>query len=141
MKTNQIYLVKDSFNLVVKIPAETIGELFYNRLFEIAPEIRPMFGHTDMSEQSRKLITMLTYIVKRLDDFDAIKGEIAKLAQRHVRYGVVEPRLYEPVGEALIWTLEQSLGTNWTNEVRTAWTVCYIMLSNAMIEACELIEV
>jgi len=137
MKTNHIYLLQDSFNLVVKIPTETIGELFYNRLFEIVPEIRPMFGHTDMSEQSRKLITMLTYIVKRLDDFANVTNEITKLAQRHIRYGVVEPKLYEPVGEALLWTLEQTLGTNWNNEVKTAWTACFILLSTAMIEACE----
>jgi hemoglobin-like flavoprotein len=93
-----------------------------------------------MSEQSRKLIAMLTYIVKSLDIIASIIDEVFKLAHRHVRYGVVEPKLYEPVGEALLWTLEHGLGTNWNKELKTAWTVCYIMLSNAMIEACEQVE-
>ena len=141
MKTNQINLVKESFSLVAKIPAETVGELFYNHLFEIAPEIRPIFGQNDMSEQSRKLIAMLAYMVKRLENLENIKGEIAKLAQRHARSVVFEASLYEPVGNALLWTLEQALGSNWNKEVKTAWKVCYIMLSNAMIEACEAIEV
>lgn len=127
--------------MVAKIPTETVGELFYNRLFEIAPEIRPLFGYTDMPEQSRKLMSMLLFIVKRLDNFESIVDEVTKLAHRHVRYGVIEPSLYEPVGEALLWTLEQGLGSNWNKEVKTAWTVCYIMLSKAMIEACEGVEV
>lgn len=140
MKTYQINIVKETFCLVAKIPDEIVGEMFYSRLFDIAPEIRSMFGQTDMSEQSRKLITMFAYIVKRLDNLEGITDEIVKLAQRHIRYGVIEPRLYEPVGEALLWILQQTLGTNWNNDVKTAWTVCYITLSNAMIEACELVE-
>jgi hypothetical protein len=37
MKTHQIILVNETFDLVAKIPVETFGELFYSRLFEIAP--------------------------------------------------------------------------------------------------------
>jgi hemoglobin-like flavoprotein len=61
------------------------------------------------------------------------------LAQRHVKYGV-EPKHYEPVGAALLWTLEKGLGTNWNEEVKEAWTLCYVTLSGAMIAACEEIE-
>ena len=139
MNTNQINLVKDSFALVAKIPAETVGELFYNRLFEIAPEVNPMFARTSMPEQSRKLISMLSYVIGKLDNLGSIIDEVAKLAQRHVKYGV-EPKHYEPVGAALLWTLEKGLGTNWNEEVKEAWTVCYVTLSGAMIEACQEIE-
>lgn len=136
MNTNQIKLIKDNFALVAKIPTETVGELFYNRLFEIAPEVRPMFSKTSMPEQSRKLISMLSYIIGKLDNLGSIIDEVAKLAQRHVKYGV-EPKHYEPVGAALLWTLEKGLGTTWNEEAKEAWTLCYITLSGAMIAACK----
>lgn len=135
MNVIQINLVKETFSLVAKIPSETVGELFYNRLFEIAPEVRPMFGRTDFPEQSRKLIGMLAYIINRLDNLESIVDEVTKLAQRHVKYGV-SPTDYQPVGEALLWTLEKGLSSNWNEDVKEAWTLCYLTLSNAMIEAC-----
>jgi hemoglobin-like flavoprotein len=141
MKMNQINLVKETFCLVNKIPNETIGELFYNRLFEIAPNIRPIFGFADATEQSRKLVATSSYIIKRLDNIDSITNEITRIVQHQVRFGVLEPRLYEPVGDAILWTLEQALGSNWNREVKTAWAICYIMLTNSLIEACEEVEV
>ncbi len=139
MNNNQISLVKNSFALVAKIPAETVGELFYNHLFEIAPEVRPMFRN-DMPEQSRKLISMLSFVISKLDNLESIIEEVGKLAKRHIKYGV-DAKHYQPVGAALLWTLEQGLGSNWNEEVKTSWTLCYVTLSNAMIEACEEVEV
>lgn len=136
MNTNQIALVKETFGLVATIPAETVGDLFYKRLFEIAPEIRPMFERTSLPEQSRKLISMLAYVVGKLDNLSSIIDEVEKLARRHVKYGV-EPKHYQPVGAALLWTLEKGLGDHWNEEVKEAWTRCYSTLSNAMIHACE----
>jgi hemoglobin-like flavoprotein len=136
MNIHQIKIVKESFALVGKIPVETVGELFYNRLFEIAPEVKPMFGNANMADQSRKLISMLAYIINKLDTLDAIIEEVAKLAKRHIKYGV-EPKHYQPVGAALLWTLEKGLGTNWNTELAEAWTLCYGTLSGAMITACE----
>lgn len=140
MNNNQIALVKKTFGSVASIPAETVGGLFYNRLFDISPEIRPMFNRTSMPEQSRKLLSMLAYVVSKLDNLNSIIDEVAKLAQRHVKYGV-EPKHYQPIGAALLWTLEKGLGENWNEEVEEAWTCCYSILSNAMIQACEEVSV
>lgn len=140
MNDRQIKIIKESFELVSKIPAETVGNLFYNRLFEIAPEVKPMFGNTEMAEQSRNLIAMLGYIINKLDNLDSIIDEVAKLAKRHVKYGV-EPKHYQPVGLALHFTLEKGLGTIWNAELASAWSLCYSTLSGAMIAACEEIDV
>jgi hemoglobin-like flavoprotein len=140
MKTNQISLVKESFGLVAKIPAEAVGSLFYNRLFEIAPEVRPMFRNADIPEQSRKLFSMLSYIISKLDNLETILGDVAKLSQRHLKYGVQDYH-YEKVGEALLWTLEQGLGKNWTAETQDAWIACYTILSGAMKETSQEVSV
>ena len=57
MTPQQVDLVQSSFAKVAPI-AETAAGLFYNRLFEIAPQTKSLF-HVDMAEQGRKLMTTL----------------------------------------------------------------------------------
>jgi len=58
------------------------------------------------------------------------------LAIRHAGYGV-KPSHFKPVGEALLWTLQQGLGKDWTEEIKEAWQTCYKMLSQTMITAMD----
>ncbi|MEO8771085.1 MAG: globin domain-containing protein [Ferruginibacter sp.] len=132
MTTNTIDLVKNSWALIAKIDMETVGGLFYNKLFEIAPEVKPMFSRSAMPEQSKKLLGMLSYVISKLDRLDEILDEVKKLAQRHNAYGVKGAH-YTAVGTALLWTLEQGLDTYWNNEMKVAWTEVYTVLSGAMI--------
>jgi nitric oxide dioxygenase len=135
MTPSQIELVQSSFAKVAPI-ADTAAELFYGRLFEIAPEVRPLFK-SDMTEQGRKLMTTLGVVTNGLKNLDAILPAARSLAVKHVSYGV-RAEHYQPVGEALIWTLEQGLGPDFTPEVRDAWLSAYTTLSGAMIaEAYE----
>jgi len=90
-------------------------------------------------EQSKKLLAMINYVISKLDKLGDILDEVAKLAKRHVSYGV-KPDHYTIVGEALLWTLEKGLGDNWNSEVKEAWSNCYQVLSSAMINASELTE-
>jgi hemoglobin-like flavoprotein len=133
MTQKQIELVKSSWSLVTTIDPVVVGDLFYNRLFEIAPQVKHMFRNP-MPEQSKKLIAMIGYVIAKLDKLEDIIGEVGKLAQRHNAYGV-KPEHYTVVGSALIWTLEKGLGEYWNEEVKDAWIKCYTILSNAMIAA------
>ena len=136
MTTKQIELVQRSWQMVVALDAQTVGSLFYNRLFEIAPEVKPMFGRSSMEEQSRKLLSMLSYVIGKLHKLGDIIGEVKKLAQRHVHYGVHDEH-YTDVGRALLWTLEAGLGDNWNNDLKNAWTDCYTTLAEAMMSASK----
>ena len=130
MTPNQIDLVQSSFAKVTPI-ADEAARLFYERLFEIAPEVRPLFSR-DMTEQRRKLMTTLGLVTKGLKKLDAILPAARSLAAKHVSYGV-RAEHYQPVGDALLWTLEQGLGSDFTSEVRDAWLAAYTTLSGAMI--------
>jgi hemoglobin-like flavoprotein len=136
MTTKSIGLVKNSWALVAAMDMETVGSLFYNRLFEIAPDVKPMFSKTAMPEQSKKLLTMLSYVIAKLDKLDDIIDEVAKLAQRHKGYGV-KAEHYTAVGTSLLWTLEQGLGTQWNEELKAAWIEVYTVLSEAMINSTK----
>jgi hemoglobin-like flavoprotein len=130
MTPKQVELVQDSFAKVAPI-AEQAAALFYDRLFEIAPEVTPLF-RGDMKQQGRKLMATLAAVVGGLADLAAILPAASALAQRHVAYGV-KPGHYAPVGEALLWTLERGLGAQWTPELAAAWSAAYATLSNYMI--------
>jgi hemoglobin-like flavoprotein len=131
MTPEQVKSVQDSFAKVVPI-ADTAASIFYDRLFTIAPETRALFPG-DMAEQRRKLITMLAAVVNGLGNLDSILPVASALAKRHVGYGVTA-KLYEPVGEALLWTLERGLRSDWTREVAAAWAAAYATLSGFMIK-------
>lgn len=134
MTPEQIDKVQASFAKVVPISDEA-GRIFYGRLFNIAPEVRPLF-RGDLDEQARKLMMMLATVVNGLKNLDVIIPAAQALAVRHVAYGV-EPAHYAPVGEALLWTLEQGLGDGFDAETRDAWVAAYTTLSGVMIEAAR----
>src|SRR5690242_16747846 len=106
MTPTQITLVQDSFAKVAPI-CEQAAALFYGRLFEIAPEVKPMFKG-DMKEQGRKLMTTLAVVVNGLGNLTSILPAASVLAKRHVAYGVTAGH-YATVGAALLWTLERGL--------------------------------
>ncbi len=132
MTPQQVVLVQASFAKVAPI-AEQAAALFYDRLFETAPETRALF-HGDMTIQGRKLMGAITTVVTNLDDLGAVVPVAQELARRHVGYGV-RPEHYAPVGAALLWTLEQGLGGDFTPDVGAAWAAAYGALSGAMIAA------
>jgi nitric oxide dioxygenase len=125
-----VKLVQDSFAKVAPISAQAAA-LFYGRLFEIAPEVKPLFTG-DMNEQGRKLMATLAVVVNGLTNLDSILPAASALARRHTAYGV-KPGHYTPVGEALLWTLERGLGAAWTQELAAAWVAAYTTLSQFMI--------
>jgi hemoglobin-like flavoprotein len=132
MTPEQIADIQSSFAKVIPISQAAAG-LFYQQLFTIAPEVRPLF-RSDMTEQGAKLMATLAAVVNGLKTLDAVVPVAQALAVRHVAYGV-KPEHYAPVGAALIWTLEQGLKADFTPKVREAWIAAYNTLSGAMIAA------
>ena len=130
MNPIQVKLVQDSFAKVVPI-SEQAAAMFYERLFEVAPQVKAMFP-ADMTEQRKKLMGTLAVVVNGLSNLGAVLPAASALAKRHVSYGA-KAEHYPVVGGALLWTLEKGLGTAWTAEVADAWTAAYTTLSGYMI--------
>jgi hemoglobin-like flavoprotein len=130
MTPDQIKAIQESFAKVAPI-SEQAAALFYGRLFEIAPNVKPLF-RGDMKEQGRKLMATLATVANGLSDLPSILPAASALAKRHVEYGV-QAEDYAPVGEALLWTLERGLGPQWTPDVKAAWAAAYAVLSEYMI--------
>lgn len=129
MTPDQIQIVRSTFGRVYRTPEET-GDLFYGRLFAMAPEVRPLFKG-DMARQSRKLMDTLNVAVATLRDPASLQDILARMGRDHAAYGV-QDRHYDAVGAALIWTLDRKLGPAFTPEARAAWTALYGTVSAAM---------
>jgi hemoglobin-like flavoprotein len=69
-----------------------------------------------------------------LHQVEKILPAVEDLGRRHVGYGVTAKH-YEPVGAALLWTLEQGLGTAFTPPVKDAWTEVYTTVAGVMTKA------
>jgi hemoglobin-like flavoprotein len=136
METNvtpeQVKLVQESFKKVEPI-APQAADLFYGRLFEIAPEVRPLFP-ADLTSQKEKLMAMIATAVTNLHQVEKIVPAVQDLGRRHVAYGVTQAH-YKPVGDALIWTLGKGLGDAFTQPVKDAWVAAYTTLAGVMTEA------
>jgi hemoglobin-like flavoprotein len=130
----QIILVRESWGQVVPI-ADKAAELFYGKLFELEPALKPMFKG-DMTEQGQKLMRMISIAVDNLDKLNDILPALQDLGVQHLQYGVMNTH-YDTVGEALLWMLGQGLGDAFTMEVMCAWTDVYNLLANTMKEAAR----
>lgn len=132
MTPEQVKLVQESFKNVEPIAMQA-ADLFYDRLFQIAPEVKSLFP-ADLASQKQKLMSMLTTAVTNLHQVEKIVPAVQDLGRRHVGYGVKEG-YYKPVGEALIWTLDKGLGPAFTAPVKEAWVAAYTTLVTVMTQA------
>ena len=133
MTLDQKQLVQNTWEKVLPI-SETAATLFYGRLFELDPTTRSLFKHTNMPEQRKKLMRTIGTVVNGLNTLDQLIPAVRNLGQRHMAYGVKDEH-YSSVGRALVWTLEQGLGADFTPEVKEAWTTVYDILANTMKNA------
>jgi hemoglobin-like flavoprotein len=122
-------LVRESFAKVAPI-APAAAAMFYDRLFVLDPTLRPLFKG-DMAEQGRKLMSMIGAAVANLGRLDVIVPTVRELGRRHAGYGVQQSH-YDTVGTALVWTLEQGLGSDFTQATRQAWVEAYTILAETM---------
>lgn len=132
MEQSTIDAVQGSFAKVAPI-APKAAELFYGRLFELDPELKPLFKG-NMEEQGAKLMKMIGVAVNGLNNLEAIVPAVQNLGVRHIEYGVKD-KDYDTVGAALLWTLGQGLGDAFTPEVEAAWTEVYTLLATTMKDA------
>ena len=127
----QVQLVTDTWKMVTTI-ADTAATLFYDKLFELDPALRPLFP-SDLTEQKKKLLMTLSFAVGSLNNPDTLLPAVRALGKRHAGYGVKDEH-FDTVGAALLWTLEKGLGDAWNSDVADAWATVYGVVASTMKE-------
>lgn len=135
MTPEQTQIIRDNWRQVTPI-ADTAAKLFYERLFEIDPAVKPLFANTDMTAQRGRLLDAIALVIAGLERVETLRPTLSDLGRRHVSYGV-EDHHYDSVGAALLWTLKEGLGDNWTPEAEAAWTEAFGVIAGAMRKGAE----
>lgn len=129
MHAHTITLVRASWQRVEAI-APAAAALFYDNLFAAQPSLRPLFK-SDLQLQGERLMSMIGAAVAKLDDLPTLVPVLRQLGARHAAYGVRDEH-YDVVGAALLKTLSQGLGDEFTPELREAWTGVYEIVASTM---------
>lgn len=132
MKPEMIETLRNSFARIAARNVD-VATVFYARLFELAPSVRPMFKE-DLNDQKQKLMTALVQIVQMVDKPEQFTSYLTRMGERHAAYGA-KPEHYDTVGAALLWTFEQVLADEFSPEVREAWSTAYGAIAKIMCSA------
>ena len=130
-----IEILEETFALIKPV-APQFTNSFYQNLFLKYPEIKPLFAETNLEEQEKKLLLSLVLIIDNLRNLTYLKDLLKKMGQRHLQYDVVSEH-YPIVGQILLSTLQDYLGTHWTPEVKQAWTDAYKIVMDLMLEGAK----
>lgn len=133
-----VEVLEQSFERVKPRAAE-FSFSFYNNLLTDYPQLQPLFANTTMEAQEKKLTMSLVLIVENLRNSGYLTTILKQLGERHVRYGAMREH-YPLVGAALLKTFESYLGTDWTPEVKQAWTDAYGVIVTLMLEGANYAE-
>jgi hemoglobin-like flavoprotein len=123
--------LEESFDLVAPHGDELMRR-FYDRLFEVAPAVKPLFANVDMERQRKALLNMLVIIRESLRDLDDIVPDLEALGARHVDWGA-EPEHYPVVGEVLLGEMAGVAGSAWKPEYTAAWQEAYAVVQDVML--------
>lgn len=134
MDNSTIQLVQHSWQKVIAIGPQAAA-LFYQNLFEADPALKPLFKG-DLQAQGKKLIDMITTAVNKLTELNVLVPVLQNLGKRHGGYGVQDSH-YDTVGAALLKTLGQGLGNEFTQDVKAAWTNAYSVMADVMKAAAK----
>ena len=124
--------LETSFDLVAP-RGDELMDVFYARLFEAAPAVKPLFAHTDLRKQKIMLLRVLGLLRRSLRDLDPIVPILHDLGARHVAYGA-QPEHYPVVGGVLIASMAEVAGDAWRPEYERAWAAAFDVVAGAMLD-------
>ena len=134
----KIAVLETSFEKV-KPQSNAFMTSFYDNLFTDYPSAKPLFTHTDMEKQKKQLLSALVFVVENLRTPDTIIKALKGMGARHVKYGAL-PEHYPLVGNSLLKTFSQYLGSDWTDNTKQAWVDAYGLITTVMLDGANYSE-
>ncbi|MDJ0594993.1 MAG: globin family protein [Pleurocapsa sp. MO_226.B13] len=133
--TLDIQLLSTSFDKI-RDRAVEFSASFYTRLFDYHPELKPLFKNVDLVAQEKKLIASLAIIVENLRNPEQLTLALKSLGAYHHEVGTIEEH-YLYVGQALLETFAQYLGSEWNQKTQQAWLDAYNLIAETMLEGAK----
>lgn len=134
ISARDLALVRKSFESAQPV-LHVVPDLFYDRLFYLAPSLRQLFPE-DLREARRRFVPMLTSVVDALEHPGVLLTLLSLLGRRLAGRGVTGQH-YDVVGETLIWALARVLASGFTAEVEASWRAIYRQLIAVLQNSAE----
>jgi hemoglobin-like flavoprotein len=131
----ELNALETSFDLIAP-RGEELMDIFYVRLFAVAPAVEPLFAATDLQRQKRHLLGALVLMRNSLRNLDAIVPTLRELGARHVLYGARREH-YPIVGEVLIASMAELAGEAWRPEYERAWAAAFDIVAGVMLDGAD----
>ena len=128
----EIGYVLRSFDMIKPEDLPSISKWFYEDLFIREPKLRAIF-RDDLGGQGMKFMSTLKTIIVALRDPNALQAELKPLGEGHASLGVMAEN-FKPMGDALIDTFHEFLGSEFTPDMEAAWRAAYSEISKEMIK-------
>ena len=128
-------LLRSSFDLVVE-REPIVTARFYEHLFENHPEVKPMFSRNKPEAQQKMLQEALVAVLDRIEDGAWLTETLGAMGRKHVGYGVRD-EMYDWVGEALLQTLAEIAGDDWSDDLHEAWAAAFGAIRDLMLAGAK----
>ena len=128
---DQQVIVRNTFTTIAARSDET-AQLFYERIFEIDPSLRPLF-RVEMKSQAHHFMLAISALVTSLSAPELIKPILQQIGKRHRNYGV-QLEHYPIMKRALLDTLSRVLEDDYTYDAEEAWSLVYDSLVDIFTE-------
>jgi len=127
----QIEMLERSFKLLAPDALELVSH-FYSTLFKRHPDVKPLFAHTDVQEQKKKLIAALQLVINNLRHPEKLGKALAELGKKHQQYGAL-PAHYDAVAGTLLEVMSEMAGESWSREIEDAWQAALLAVKQGML--------
>uniref|UniRef100_A0A7S1DKS7 Globin domain-containing protein n=2 Tax=Hemiselmis andersenii TaxID=464988 RepID=A0A7S1DKS7_HEMAN len=129
-------VVKASWNRCLEVKGYfELGNLYYDTLFDEAPELSPMFT-LERERMGVKFVDMLAAMVSVIDSPPGMHSKLESLAPMHIDRGVKATDM--PImGKVLFSVLAKAMGSEFTEPVQEAWGWVWAWLTKSMTLTLE----
>lgn len=134
MLDNKIIAIVKSTAPILAQNGEVLTRHFYKRMFSHNPEVIPFFNtaHQEDGKQQRALASAIAAYAANIDNLEVLGGAVELIAQKHASL-MIKPEHYPIVGENLLASIREVLGSAATDEVIEAWGAAYNFLAGILI--------
>ena len=139
-------LIKQTWRAVEFGMGEKATVEFYDRLLSQFPEMRPLFGDTNMKLQSHKIYGIIKLAVRSLDDFESVVPVLERLGRRHANVYGLDRSHYRAFTDTFIEVLHRFIysqysammvGTHYAIDVADAWSYVLNIIGDIMADTVE----
>lgn len=133
IKPETVKVIKSTLPILQQ-HGETLTTLFYKRLFENNPEIKPLFNpaHQQQGSQQRALAAAICAYAEHIETPEKLANAVELIAQKHASLGI-QAEMYPIVGENLLAAIKELLGDAATEEIIAAWAEAYTALVDVFV--------